>query len=226
MEEGELKMPESVSPSAGSTGGRLSPRRADRARRRRERILDAATEEIAAVGYQRATVRAIARRAGVADGTIYNYFSDKSDLLLGLLGRLTEAERRKIDLGRRPAASFSDLLSAYLRHRLDTLWQRLELLRATWPELLIDPQHRQRYYEQVVLPATELGETLLGDLAARGSVQTTDPALAARVVTASILGLALQRLLGDVAVDERRDELPEILTTVLLDGLRPRSCAR
>jgi hypothetical protein len=74
----------------------------------------------------------------------------------------------------------------------------------------------------VVLPATELGETLLADLAARGSVQTTDPALAARVVTASILGLVLQRLFGDDAVDSRRDELPGILTTMLLDGLRPR----
>ncbi len=205
---------------------RGSPNSVDRARRRREHILDAATEEIAAVGYQRATVRAIARRAGVADGTIYNYFSDKSDLLLGLLGRLTEAERRKIDLGQRPASGFRELLGAYLRHRLDTLWQRLELLRATWPELLIDPQHRRDYYEQVLRPATELGETLLADLAARGSVHTADPALAARVVTATILGLILQRLLGDEAVDERRDELPEILTTILLDGLRPRSGAR
>ena len=219
-------MSESVSsPAAGPGADRGSPASTDRTRRRRERILDAATEEIAAVGYQRATVRAIARRAGVADGTIYNYFSDKSDLLLGLLARLTEAERRKVDLGQKPASSFRVLLGAYLRHRLDILWHRLELLRATWPELLIDPEHRRGYYEQVLRPATALGETLLADLAARGSVQTADPALAARVITASILGLILQRLLGDETVDERRDELPEILTTILLDGLRPRDGA-
>lgn len=193
-----------------------------RVHRRRERILDAATAEIAAVGYQRATVRAIARRAGVADGTIYNYFSDKGDLLLGLIGRLTEAEGSKIGMGQQPPSDFRDLLGAYLRHRLDVLWQRLELLRATWPELLIDPAHRRVYHDQVLRPAAELGETLLADLAARGRVQTADPGLAARVVTASILGLLLQRLLGDEALDGRRDELPEILTAILLDGLRPR----
>jgi len=212
-------------PTADREPGRASPPLSHRARRRRQQILDAATEEIAAVGYQRATVRAIAQRAGVADGTIYNYFDDKSDLLLGLLDRLTDAERSKIDLGQRPPSEFRDLLGAYLRHRLDILLYQLELLRATWPELLIDPQHRGVYYEKVLRPTTELGETMLADLAARGRVQTVDPALAARVVTASILGLVLQRLLGDEAVDDRRDELPEILTTILLDGLRPRDVA-
>ncbi len=199
-----------------------APAVAERTRRRRERILDAATEEIATVGYQRATVRAIARRAGVADGTIYNYFGDKGDLMLGLLDRLAAAERGKIDLGQRPAAGFRDFLGAYLRHRLDTLWDRLDLLRATWPELLVDPEHRRAYYEQVLQPATEMGETLLADLAARGRLRTADPALAARVVTATVLGLVLQRLLGDTIVDQQRGELPEVLTTLLLDGLRPR----
>ncbi len=220
-------MPEqgAPSPSVDTQLAGVPMAHTDRARRRRERILDAAVEEIAAVGYQRATVRAIARRAGVADGTIYNYFGDKADVLLGLLDRLAAAERGKMDLGKKPAASFRDFMTAYLRHRLDTLWERLDLLRATWPELLIDPQHRRGYYEQVLRPATEMGETLLADLTARGRVRTADPALAARVVTASVLGLVMQRLLGDTMLDERRDQLPEVLTRLLLDGLRPRGGA-
>ncbi|MFO7653746.1 MAG: TetR/AcrR family transcriptional regulator [Candidatus Krumholzibacteriia bacterium] len=64
---------------------------------KRERILDAAVAEIARRGYYQTTVSMIARRAGVADGTIYLYFASKDDLLLSLFDR---AVRRFIDEGR------------------------------------------------------------------------------------------------------------------------------
>src|SRR6202011_2762787 len=46
-----------------------------------QRILDAAVEVIAERGYFSCPVSAIAKRAGVADGTIYLYFKSKDDVL-------------------------------------------------------------------------------------------------------------------------------------------------
>ncbi len=46
-----------------------------------QRILDAAVEVIAERGYFCSPVSAIAKRAGVADGTIYLYFKSKDDVL-------------------------------------------------------------------------------------------------------------------------------------------------
>ena len=46
-----------------------------------QRILDAAVEVIAERGYFHSPVSAIAKRAGVADGTIYLYFKSKDDVL-------------------------------------------------------------------------------------------------------------------------------------------------
>lgn len=46
-----------------------------------QRILDAAVDVIAERGYFRSPVSAIAKRAGVADGTIYLYFKSKDDVL-------------------------------------------------------------------------------------------------------------------------------------------------
>lgn len=46
-----------------------------------QRILDAAVEVIAERGYFNSPVSAIAKRAGVADGTIYLYFKSKDDIL-------------------------------------------------------------------------------------------------------------------------------------------------
>ena len=50
-------------------------------------ILDAAIVEIARNGYHRTTVAKIARRAGVADGTIYLYFKGKEDVLVAVFDR-------------------------------------------------------------------------------------------------------------------------------------------
>jgi TetR/AcrR family fatty acid metabolism transcriptional regulator len=46
-----------------------------------QRILDAAVEVIAERGYFKSPVSEIAKRAGVADGTVYLYFKSKDDVL-------------------------------------------------------------------------------------------------------------------------------------------------
>ena len=59
----------------------------ERKEAKRERILDAAVLEIARRGYYGTTVSTIARRAGVADGTIYLYFKNKEDVLVSIFER-------------------------------------------------------------------------------------------------------------------------------------------
>lgn len=52
---------------------------------KRERFIDAALDEFAECAYSRASVSRIARRAGVAKGSVYQYFRDKKDLYLYLI---------------------------------------------------------------------------------------------------------------------------------------------
>ncbi len=56
-------------------------------RQKRTRILDAAVVEIAQRGYHATTVARIAKRASVADGTIYLYFMNKEEILFSLFKR-------------------------------------------------------------------------------------------------------------------------------------------
>ena len=51
---------------------------------RRAQILEAAAQVFAQHGFRGATTRAIARAAGVAEGTIFRYFPTKRHLLLAL----------------------------------------------------------------------------------------------------------------------------------------------
>jgi len=73
-----------------------------------ERILDAAVEAFAEVGYHSCQVSKIARIAGVADGTIYLYFKNKEDILVRLF---TERMGELIQLIRSKMASCQDTRS-------------------------------------------------------------------------------------------------------------------
>jgi AcrR family transcriptional regulator len=57
----------------------------------RVRLVDAAVEEFAREGYEGANINHITRAAGVATGTIYNYFHSKNDLMLAILSEIGAA---------------------------------------------------------------------------------------------------------------------------------------
>jgi TetR/AcrR family transcriptional regulator, fatty acid metabolism regulator protein len=62
-----------------------------------QRILDAAVEVIAERGYFSSPVSAIAKRAGVADGTVYLYFKSKDDVLRTAIDTTFDKFHRQVD---------------------------------------------------------------------------------------------------------------------------------
>src|SRR5215472_19127003 len=137
---------------------------------RRTQILDAATRVFAGKGFNRATVRDVAQAAGVADGTIYNYFANKTDLLFGLLDRLNDTERRPASLAQVVETSVAGFFRAYVRERVEALWSNADLLRAVLPEMLANPDLRARYYDEVIAPTMALGEGAIQALASEGRI--------------------------------------------------------
>ncbi|TMW71650.1 TetR/AcrR family transcriptional regulator [Alteribacter natronophilus] len=65
-----------------------------------DQIIDAAVAVIAENGYHHSQVSKIAKKAGVADGTIYLYFKNKEDILISLfeekMGRFVERSKEKL----------------------------------------------------------------------------------------------------------------------------------
>ena len=84
---GRAAPPEDTGGSLESTRRRLSPRQAEVV----GQLVRATDEEIEEVGYTGLTVRSVARRAGVAPATAYNYFSSKDHLLAEVLWRRMES---------------------------------------------------------------------------------------------------------------------------------------
>lgn len=75
---------------------RKLPRQA-RSLRRVEQILDAAEAEFAEAGYDNATTNAIAARADVPIGSLYQYFPNKEALMAGVVERYVQQTRDLFD---------------------------------------------------------------------------------------------------------------------------------
>ena len=58
----------------------------------RERIVAAARDQVAEGGYASASVQAVARRAGVATGSVYRHFPSKADLFAEVFRRASQRE--------------------------------------------------------------------------------------------------------------------------------------
>ncbi len=195
-----------------------------RANLRRTQILDAATRVFAEKGYHRATTKDIAREAEIAEGTIYLYFKNKSELLIALLVHLDQRTTQEIDLAAGLDLSPRELLTKRLEDDLAQLGPNFDLMLAVLPEVLADPMMRAQYYERMVLPGVSgLTEHLLARQA-RGETNINNIPMAARIFVSALLGLELMNILGDETVREawkNPAQLAEAMAQVLFDGLQP-----
>ena len=85
----------------------------------RRRILDAARKLLNSRGYDQTTTRDITREAGIAAGTLFNYFPSKEAIAAALVAEAIEGATRDFEGKRRPDASLEEdlflLIAAEMR---------------------------------------------------------------------------------------------------------------
>jgi AcrR family transcriptional regulator len=187
---------------------------------RRNQILDAATKVFAEKGVHRATIKDIARTAGIADGTIYNYFANKDALLLGILDRVNQSQQRAEHFAQAKESDPADFIRTYLGQRLALLSETgLDVFRVLFSELLVNRELRETYYRQVVEPTFAIADPHLIARTSAGVIQTRDPRLANRAMAGMVLGMLLLRVLGDPYLQDHWNQVPDVLADLLLHGL-------
>jgi AcrR family transcriptional regulator len=147
-------------------------RRIATAQARRAEILAAALDEFTACGYAAARLEDVAKRAGVAKGTIYLYFADKEALfqelvrsmvhpLLGTLERL-----REVDI---PARMLVEaMLTTFVREVLGT--RRKDVVRLVLTEGSRFPTIAEFYHREVVARVLAIVRPLLRRAFERGEL--------------------------------------------------------
>jgi TetR/AcrR family fatty acid metabolism transcriptional regulator len=189
---------------------------------RRTQILDAATKVFAERGFHRTTIRDVAKAAGVADGTIYNYFENKTALLLGILDRLNETERRDEDLARAADMDLREFSRQYVRQRLAIFTEdNAQAFQVVLSEALVDRELRELIMGKIVEPTFALAEAHFKRLAEMGKFPPQEIALRLRLIASTFLGALILRILGDPQLQTNWDAIPDLLTAMIYDGLLP-----
>lgn len=152
-------------------------------------ILEAAEETIAARGLHGASVSEIAGRAGVAVGTVYNYYPDRD----GLVRALFQARRAEILPRLRAAAAnadgpFEQRLGAFVRAVLELLDERRRFVRVAIEAAHLRPKLASGggLGRPVMTQVQESLAEILRDGQGEGEIAVDDPALAARMLAAAI----------------------------------------
>ena len=158
-------------------------KRVEKKENTRRAILRAALDLFAEKGFYRTTTKAISKKAGIAEGTLFNYFETKEDLALYFFEEsLTEMiEWYQSDRGMKRAA-LPEKLFGIIEHLLDSLGPYEEFIGAVYLRSLAAPfsklspfslqsQERDlrylRFIRDVLAEAEEAGEIpRVGDMGA------------------------------------------------------------
>ena len=89
---------------------------------KRERIIAAASRLIVQNGLQ-CSMSAIAEEAGVATGSLYNYFDSKEALVRGVYGRVAEEMTERLDTPPDPALGHEAQIRRYIANYVEFIWE-------------------------------------------------------------------------------------------------------
>jgi AcrR family transcriptional regulator len=195
-------------------------RRERRIAARQKRILEAASAIFIEKGYERATTREIADAADISEGTLYNYFASKRDLLLGLCQEFAEETVEAIVSIQ--AESVEDLLTRVLANRFQHVRSR-RLLTLILDQSRLDPEVRHYYVGQALSRIISEAEQQIQAMTADGITRPVNPAIAARTLIGAMMGFAILFDLKDEAIEAISSEaLAGAVTDIFLNGLRAR----
>lgn len=204
---------------------------------KRQTIIDLAIAEFAEHPYQAASLSRIVERAGIAKGSLYQYFADKQDLYLFLVDY---AARQQLELLRaqtppEPQLGFFALLRWQMQASLQVGLAAPQLTRLMYRAFADELPFREEIVRRMQTAGAEHMQMLLRAGVARGEIDPTlDLELASFVLqrmTANLHELLLRRLgvTFEAAAHDVRllsgpvvDQLYDQLIQMLQFGLSPR----
>ncbi len=189
---------------------------------RQGQILDAAVRVFSARGYEGATIRRIARRAGLAEGTVYLYFPGKRELLVAAWEHLAVSSLLPLvdaDKGGDDEGFFTTIMA----NRLDLLRRHPEFFRLMMQQGDVDPMLRRALQKRI----QTIKALLLGHIRRRiaeGAFRRVPLPIITRVFAGGIIGTALLEAQDPESIFDKYplDRIARELARIFLYGLTAR----
>lgn len=182
-------------------------------------ILEAAVELISEKGYTGTSTSEIAKRAGVAEGTIFRHYRTKKELLLAITNPVIMhftapvlAEKFVKEVFHGEHRSFKDFLYVFIENRFAFVRANVPLIKIVVQELAFHPEIQEAFKQaslEKVLP--EMHRTL-NFYKTKGQLQDIPNERIIRMIAPTILGFLFTRFI--IQPDQEWDDEMEIRQTV------------
>ncbi|MEA3342343.1 MAG: TetR/AcrR family transcriptional regulator [Chloroflexota bacterium] len=189
---------------------------------RRAEILAAAAVVFAEKGYQQATVKEIAARAGISPGTIYLYFDSKRDILSTIAAEtetpMVAALLEAGEMGDR------ETIIEMVEKGLDITEAQIPFNRTLFSEVWVDDGVLEEAVAERIKQIHQLLQDYIAERIAAGVFRPVDAALTAQLMMGMFAGLIIPAVRGIVPLPspEERHALAAAMVDLLLDGVRAR----
>jgi len=146
----------------------------------KEKILDASLSLFSKKGYLGATTKEIAKKAGVAELTLFRHFSSKEKLFEEAIKRRSFLPTLKGLLPELKELSYADALIEIANRYLERLSERRDLIRIMHSEIHLYPAKVREIQQKFVGEIVGTLASYLRDLQGRRTLKEFDPDLGAR----------------------------------------------
>jgi AcrR family transcriptional regulator len=194
-------------------------RRERRIERRREEILQAAASVFATKGYAAATTREIAAATDIAEGSLYNYFSSKRDILVAIISRSpSPVDRLLVDTAhltdRDQFVQFIE--QAVMAPAPEQPWMRT-IIKEAWTDDELFRQYQAGHIEELT---SRFARVISGGVK-EGWLRPLDPDATARAVIALLMAFMMHPMRACLVVEtpEARTQRMQSAIDILLYGL-------
>jgi AcrR family transcriptional regulator len=181
--------------------GRHAPPPEVRLPLQRQRLLQAAAEEFAGVGYAGASAESISKRAGMSKATFYEHFGNKEDCMVALFDRAAEVLADAMVYAARDAGGdAAERLHAGVRAFLTTLAEHPEFAQTLLVEIIGAGPGAARRRDEILYGFATIIDAENAEAARRGQLRRFASPYDAYAIVGAIMELVSRQVrLGDPA---------------------------
>lgn len=207
----------------------MSERGTEQMTEKQRRIVESALEVFSERGFAGASTSEIAKRAGVAEGTIFRHYKTKKDLLIGVVAPFffrfvaPALLREVVDLVEEDHATFEDFVRALYKNRLQFLRRHEQRIRVVAQELPFHPEVRALVEEQIVATMLPKFTGLIERFQEKGEIVRVEPSSVLRIIMSMMTSYAALRFVFAPHREWDDEAENELNIKVVVDGLRPRA---
>lgn len=196
---------------------------------KQKRIFEAAVEVFAEKGYSASSTSEIAKRAGVAEGTIFRHYKTKKDLLVSIMAptmvRIIApfVIREFRDVFDTDYGSFDTFLNRVIENRIAFLEKNRSLLKILLQELPFHPDLQEQFRKVILSRVLERIENVFDRYKAKGQLADLPNSTMIRLAASAMIGYVLIRTLFGVQEGSGWDDAKERQATIefIMKGLSP-----